>query len=145
MLEEKMEHDFLIENSQNPQQVAQFLEDQLYKYNSNKIDRHDGNFFSKVVKDENGTIIAGIAAWTWAFACEITLLWVSENLRNNGIGKKLLLAAEQQAIDKKCSIILIRSYNFQAPTFYEKNGYKIEHILNNFPNGYQYYTLIKTL
>ncbi len=140
-----MEQKYLIENAKDSQQVSQFLEDQLYKYNSNMIGRHDGNFFTKVVKEENGTIIAGIAAWTWAFACEITLLWVSENLRKNGIGKKLLLAAEQEALAKKCSIILIRSYSFQAPSFYEKNGYKIEHVLNNFPNGYKYYTLIKNL
>jgi ribosomal protein S18 acetylase RimI-like enzyme len=62
------------------------------------------------------------------------LLWVSENLRNNGIGKKLLLAAEQEAMVNMCKIILIRSYGFQAPTFYEKNGYKIEHVINNFPD-----------
>ncbi len=140
-----MEQKYLIENAKDSQQVSQFLEDQLYKYNSNMIGRYDGNFFTKVVKEENGTIIAGIAAWTWAFACEITLLWVSENLRKNGIGKKLLLAAEQEALAKKCNIILIRSYSFQAPSFYEKNGYKIEHVLNNFPNGYKYYTLIKNL
>ncbi len=140
-----MEQKYLIEHAQNPQQVAQFLEDQLYKYNSDKIDRHDGSFFSKVIKDKNGNIIAGISAWTWAFACEITLLWVDDNLRSNGIGKKLLFAAEQEAITRKCNIILLRTYSFQAPSFYKKNGYKIVHVLNDFPDGYKYYTMVKTI
>jgi GNAT superfamily N-acetyltransferase len=140
-----MEQKYLIENAKDSQQVTQFLGDQIYIYNSNKIGRHDGNIFAKVVKDKNGTIIAGISAWTWAFTCEISLLWVSENLRKNGIGKKLLLAAEQEAIAKKCSIIRISSYSFQSPSFYEKNGYKIEHVLNNFPAGYKDYILTKRL
>jgi ribosomal protein S18 acetylase RimI-like enzyme len=57
----------------------------------------------------------------------------------------LLEAAEVEAKSKGCLTILVRSYSFQAPQFYERHGYKIEHILNGFPEGYSYYILQKGL
>ena len=140
-----MKQEYRIEDGKDPENIIKLLDEKIYAYNSNKINRHDGELFSKIVLDKNGNIIAGIAGWTWAGACEITFLWVSEEQRNNGIGKKLLLAAEDEAKRKDCNIILLRSYSFQAPLFYEKNGYKVESIIENFPNGYRYYILEKVI
>ena len=41
--------------------------------------KYDGSLFAKTVNDEHGTLVAGIAGWTWAGICEITELWVDEN------------------------------------------------------------------
>lgn len=136
---------YRIETGQDPQHVIQLLENELYKFNSSKIDRHDGRLFSRVVRDQNGSIIAGIAGWTWAGACEITQLWVSQSARNEGVGKGLLEAAEEEATGAKCNTILVRTYSFQAPSFYEKYGYRIEQVVENFPSGHRYYTLTKRL
>jgi ribosomal protein S18 acetylase RimI-like enzyme len=76
---------------------------------------------------------------------EITLLWVKEEYRKNGLGKMLLKAAEDEIIKKGCTTILLRSYNFQAPLFYEKNGYETVYILDDFPNGYKHYNLVKRI
>ena len=140
-----MKEELRIEIEQEPQHAIQALEDKLYVYNSNTINRHDGRLFSKTIRDENGNLLAGVGGWTWASACEITLLWVREDMRSKGIGSKLLEAAEEEAIGNKCNTILARSYSFQAPYFYERNGYRVEHIIENFPNGYRYFSLIKTL
>ncbi len=140
-----MGKEYHIEIGTNSPQIVQILEDEIYKHNSRKINRSGGAFFSRVVKDDSGEIIAGIAGWTWAGACEITLLWVHENLRNRGIGKRLLEAAEEEARSKKCSAILVRSYSFQAPQFYERHGFHPEHIMDNFPQGFQYYILTKKI
>jgi hypothetical protein len=40
---------------------------------------------------------------------------------------------------------MIKSYSFQAPQFYEKHGYRTDHIQNNFPEGYDYYILTKKM
>jgi hypothetical protein len=63
----------------------------------------------------------------------------------NGIGKMLLEAAETEAKSKGCVSILVRSYSFQAPHFYERYGYEVQHIVNGFPNGYNYYILLKRI
>lgn len=126
-------------------QVIQFLEDKIYKHNSNSIDKYDGRLFSRIVRDQDNKIIGGIAGWTWARVCEITQLWVDEKVRQLGVGKMLLDAAEGEARSKACTTVLVKSYSFQAPQFYQKYGYKVEHILNGFPEGYKYYTLVKVI
>jgi len=40
---------------------------------------------------------------------------------------------------------MVRSFSFQAPHFYEKQGYRIEHVLDSFPKGYCYYILLKRI
>jgi GNAT superfamily N-acetyltransferase len=87
--------------------------------------------FSRIVRDENKDIIAGIAGWTWAGVCEATQLWV--NVRKNGIGKLLSEAAEVEAKSRGCRMILVKSYSFQAPHFYEGYGYKTEQYSKWFP------------
>jgi GNAT superfamily N-acetyltransferase len=134
---------YQIEIPSNTNEIIQLLDERLYEYNAKTIQKEDGRFFSFIIRGEMGEIIAGIAGWIWANASEITLLWVDEKYRRQGFGEKLLKVSEQEVINAGCTVILIRSYAFQAPSFYEKHGYKIEHVINDFPNGYAYYTLIK--
>jgi ribosomal protein S18 acetylase RimI-like enzyme len=134
-----------IESGVVSHQLIELLEDRIYEHNSSVTNKYDGHLFSRIVKNENKEIIAGIAGWTWAGICEITQLWVSENHRQNGIGRMLLEAAESEAKTKGCVSILVRSYSFQAPHFYEKYGYHAHYILNGFPEGYNYYILVKTI
>jgi len=134
-----------IEYGENPVEVIQFLEEKIYEFNSTRIDKHDGDYFTRIIRDGSNSIIAGIAGWTWAGICEITQLWVTESKRKNGMARILLEAAEGEAKSKQCFTIMVRSYSFQAPRFYEKNGYKIEHVLDSFPGGYKYYILTKKI
>ena len=137
------EFDYKVESVENQTEVIQFLDDMIYEFNSISIGKHDGKFFTKIIRNHSENIIAGVTGWTWAGISEITLLWVTEEYRRKGLGKKLLTAAEDEIIKRGCSTILLRSYSFQAPMFYEKNGYKIVYILEDFPNGYKHYNLIK--
>jgi N-acetylglutamate synthase-like GNAT family acetyltransferase len=140
-----MDKNYSIESGTEPYKIIELLEDKIYEHNTSKINKHDGCLFSRVAKNENKDIIAGIAGWTWAGVCEITQLWVDENVRKNEIGKMLLEAAEAEAKSKYCHTILVRSYSFQAPHFYEKYGFKIGYILNDFPEEHSYYILTKKL
>lgn len=140
-----MNKEYCIERGTDSQQVIQLLEDNIYEHNSTRIDKHDGVLFSRIVRDENNEIIAGIAGWTWANACEITQFWVHEKVRNNGIGGMLLEAAEAEAKGKGCRTILVGSYSFQAPHYYERHGYALQHAVDDFPEGHRYCILTKNL
>jgi ribosomal protein S18 acetylase RimI-like enzyme len=140
-----MNNGYLIIEDESTKEVIEFLEEKLYKNNSNLVGKNDGRLFSKIIKDENNSIIAGVSGWTWANACEISLLWVDDKYRKRGLGKKLLEEAEKDAIAHNCKIIILRSYIFQAPFFYKKHGYKIEYIIDDFPPGNKYYHLVKRL
>jgi ribosomal protein S18 acetylase RimI-like enzyme len=137
------EFKFKIESVENQVDVIQFLDDMIYEFNSSLISKNDGNLFAKIIRDDNSNIIGGISGWTWAMVSEITQFWVKEEYRNNGLGKMLLNAAEDEIIKKGCTTILLRSYSFQAPLFYEKNGYKTVYMLDDFPAGYKHCTLVK--
>jgi N-acetylglutamate synthase-like GNAT family acetyltransferase len=131
--------------STDSEKTIKFLEDRIYEYNSSVLKKDNGNLFSFVIRNEDGKIIGGIAGWTWANACEITQLWIDESMRKAGLGKSLLESAETEAKQKGCNIILIKSYEFQAPHFYEKHGYIEKCVLQNFPEQYNYFLFTKSI
>lgn len=136
---------YKIEAGEDPEQMIRFLEDRIYEHNSSAINTSDGELFSRIVRGEDKEIIAGVAGWAWGSACEITQLWVKENVRSSGIGKLLLESVEIEAKAKGCLIILVKSYSFQAPQFYKAHGYQIEHVQYGFPPGHNYYILTKRI
>lgn len=80
--------------------------------------------FSIFLKDDSGKIFGGIRAFFDTQSVYIDQMWVAENLRNQGFGKKLLDAAEQEAIKNGCIFSTVDTWDFQAEEFYLKNGYK---------------------
>jgi N-acetylglutamate synthase-like GNAT family acetyltransferase len=94
------EIELTIESVENQSEIIQFLDDMVYEYNSSTINKYEGMMFTKIIRDQNNNIIAGISGWTWAKVSEITLLWVKEGYRKNGLGKMLLKAAEDKIIKK---------------------------------------------
>ena len=140
-----MANQYRIDAGQDPYQVMSLLEDKLYAYNMQQVQQRDGQLFSRVINSEEELIIAGIAGWTWAGICEITQLWVDAAVRGQGLAKILLDAAEKEADSRGCHTILVRSFSFQAPRFYQKHGYITAHMIKDFPVGHVYYILIKKL
>ena len=72
----------------------------------------------------NGKVFGGIQAMFDSEAIYIEALWIEENLRKQGYGKKLLAAAEREAIENGCRFSLVDTWDFQAEEFYLKNGYE---------------------
>ena len=95
--------------------------------------------------DENNSIIAGILGGTYWGWLHIDILWVAEKYRMQGIGSKLLKAAEEEAKKRGCHSVHIDTMSWQAPEFYKKHGYKIISELENIPAGNKKFHLIKEL
>ena len=121
----------------------QFLEDRLYEFNAARTGQADGEQFAFFIRGDHQEIVAGISGWTWAQACEIRALWVHTSFRGRGYGRALLESAERQARARGVKVILISSYSFQAPAFYQKHGYELAWQLDDFPPGHQYCFLVK--
>lgn len=137
--------DLTIVKSENHADIYHFLDQKIYEHNSRSTGKSDGESISFVAHNGSGEIIAGITGWVWASVCEITYLWVDDAYRSKGVGKALLNMAENEAIQHNAHSILLRSYDFQAPDFYKKQGYGIVFVLENFPFGFDYYCLSKRL
>lgn len=75
------------------------------------------------VDDEDGRLVAGLRGWSWGTCAGISMVWVREDARAQGWGAHLLDAAEQVARERGCRQIVVSSFTFQAPHFYERCGY----------------------
>jgi GNAT superfamily N-acetyltransferase len=69
-------------------------------------------------------IVAGLVGETYGGWLFIRYLWVSDALRDKGIGRELMAAAEARAVERGCWGAWVDTYSFQAPGFYRKLGYE---------------------
>jgi len=93
----------------------------------------------------DGTLVAGLTGhmyWGWL---TIHLLWVDERLRGGGWGRRLMGAAEIDAIRRGCHYSTLSTFDFQARGFYEKLGYRVIGQLDDYPPGHAKYWLRKEL
>ncbi len=101
--------------------------------------------FAAFAKDENGKVLGGIRATAFWNYCILELLWLSNETRGLGLGKKLMDAAESFAKEKGFQYMRTETLSFQAKPFYEKRGYKVFGELPDYPKGHTTYCLVKEL
>ena len=122
-----------------------FVNSALAKFNEEKVGADNHELLNIVEYDENNSIIAGILGGTYWGWLHIDILWVAEKCRKQGIGSKLLKAAEEEARKRGCHSVHLDTMSWQAPDFYKKHGYKIISELENIPAGNKKFHLIKEL
>ena len=97
------------------------------------------------LEDEEGNLVAGMVAETFGNWLEIEYLYVSDDLRGHGIGSKILKMAERESKERGCKYSFVDTFNFQAPKFYGKHGYKEVFALKKYPYIGERYYYIKEL
>lgn len=124
-----------------------FLDEQINQFNvaTTGIRPEPDILLAIIVRDEAGAIVAGIWGWTWGGCCEVRTLWVHEKLRGQGYGRRLLRAAEDEALHRGCRQVVLDTHSFQAPAFYQKQGYEIIGQVEDYPLGHTKYYLRKRL
>lgn len=86
--------------------------------------------------------LAGVTGWSWL---HVDLLWIAEPYRGMGIGRALLRAAEREAITRGCLHAYLDTLDYQARPFYEREGYGVFGVQEDYPPGHERYFLRKTL
>jgi GNAT superfamily N-acetyltransferase len=124
---------------------VQYLEDRIYQFNSAVTGITDGQWLAIFVRDENGRIVAGVCGNTWGGSCELRQLWVAEAQRHGGLGTRLLLAAEREALRRGCRQIVLMTFSFQAPAFYARHGFEVVAAIEDHPRGHRNLLMRKQL
>jgi GNAT superfamily N-acetyltransferase len=124
---------------------VRFLEDRLYDYNVEQTGVDDGQWLAIFVRDDQQRIRAGVEGWTWCGSCYLRHVWVHQDWRGQGVGTKLLQATEQEAMKRGCHQLVLSSFSFQAPDFYQKLGFEVFAVLEEHPRGHRNYYLRKRL
>ena len=99
-------------------------------------------FFLHGPKDEIVGGLIGATYWDWFY---IDLLWVTEELRGQGYGPRLLAEAETEARQRGAKNAFLDTFSFQAPDFYRAQGYVVFGELPDFPAGHTRYYMQKQL
>ena len=121
-------------------QKAQEIGDLIRSYNRSKREAAESEPLNLYVEDDSGHVMAGVVAETFGNWLEIEYLFVKEDLRGQGIGSQLLQQAESEAKKKNCRFAFVNTYQFQAPSFYQKHGYKEVFTLKDYPyTGQRHY------
>ena len=136
--------ELVITTEPTPGQV-QYLEDRIYEFNSTATGITDGEWLAIFVRDGEDRIAAGICGNTWGGCLEIRQFWVEEARRKQGLGTRLLEAAEQEARRRGCRQILLMTFTFQAPAFYAKHGFEVVAVVDDDPRGHKNLLLRKRL
>ena len=74
-------------------------------------------------RDDNGDIVGGVTARTYWQYLDVKFLWVHERFRKEGLGSKLMAAAEEEARRRGCKNAFLDTFSFQARGFYVRLGY----------------------
>ena len=111
-----------IDNNPSKAEV-EWVDEQLVAFNKVQAGRYDFKPLNLIIRDDSGSIVAGLKAttgWDWLY---VDVLWVHEKHRRSGLGTQLLENAEREAAERGCIGSCLTSYSFQAPEFYQRLGY----------------------
>lgn len=120
-----------------------WLDGQLVAFNKDHAGRYDFKPLNLVIRDDSGSIVAGLKAmtgWDWLY---VDVLWVHEKRRRTGLGTQLLEKAEREAAERGCIGSCLTSYSFQAPEFYVRLGYSAFGQIDDYPVGCKMFFMSK--
>ena len=118
-----MDDDATVTVGEGDRDLAARLSGELHEFNTRATGVDDQRGLSVQVRDAAGELVAGLSGWTWGSCAGIELVWVREDQRPSGHGARLLAAVEEEARGRGCAQIVVSSFTFQAPGFYQRHGY----------------------
>ncbi|MBB6408495.1 GNAT family N-acetyltransferase [Mesorhizobium sangaii] len=125
-----------LETTANPSpEELTFLAERLTAFNDGDVGASERKALAVFVRDEDGTVVAGISgytAWGWLY---VQWLWVDERLRGQRMAGNMLDAAEQEAVARGCRNAWIDTFNPHAAKVYQRQGYQPFGTLADFPVG----------
>jgi GNAT superfamily N-acetyltransferase len=127
--------DVVIRDTATEAEVAE-LRDAIHEFNFVTTGYRDGRSLSCFLRGDDGVLVAGIDGFTWGGYARVEYLWVTEALRGQGLGTRLLDAAEEEARRRGCGTIVLDTHSFQAPDLYRARGYTEVGTTSDTPRGY---------
>lgn len=96
-------------------------------------------------RDGDGRVIGGLRGYVFLYWLHIDVLWVDESARAAGLGSALLDQAETEAKSLGAHSAKLDTFEWQAPAFYAKRGYREFGRIDNHTNGFYLVLMMKKL
>ena len=121
------------------------LDHEINAFNIAVTGYRDARYLSLAARADDGDLLAGLNGWTWGGCGYIEYLWVRDDQRGNGLGTRLLAAAEDEIRRRGCDRVALNTHSFQAPGFYARLGYTECGRTPGYPAGHDHIHLVKQL
>lgn len=126
--------------SNSTEEEKRYVLNALVKYNAQQVAYTQDKHFEElnfVAKNEKGEIIGGINSILGCWGTlHIDILWVDDECRLMGIGTQLMQKVQEVAKQKRCTLIHLDTFDFQAKDFYLKHGFEVFGTLEDCPPGH---------
>lgn len=116
-------HDIFIDETDNSE-INSVIKKGIIDYNSPFFGSNPSQPFTIYIKNLKSEVIAGLTGFYKGKYARVDLFWVQNELRHQGLGKKLILKLEEFIKTKGCCYIQLDTFDFQARPFYEKLGFE---------------------
>ncbi|MCZ4738781.1 GNAT family N-acetyltransferase, partial [Legionella pneumophila] len=101
------------------------------------------DFFACFIRDADNSIVGGCSGGTLYGGLHVDNLWVSESIRHQGWGTKLMQAALRYGNEKGCAFATVNTMDWEAIGFYKKLGFELEFERHGFQKNSIFYFLRK--
>jgi GNAT superfamily N-acetyltransferase len=97
----------------------------LDEFNVSKAGFNDRRPLAVLVRDpDTNQVVGGLVGRTSLGLLFVDTLHLPAELRGSGIGSEILRQAEDEARRRGCHTGVLYTINFQAPGFYQRNGWR---------------------
>lgn len=128
-----------------PAERARLISDPLIDFNESQAGERKVKNFALFAKDASGVLLGGLLGSTHWNHFFVSALFVHARFRKVGIGRELMKRAEAHALEHRCDAIFLDTFDFQAQGFYEKLGFGVFGVLENYPPGHKRFYMVKQI
>lgn len=100
------------------------IEAGLNRYNDEAVGFNENKPLAVIVRDEHGVVLGGMLGRTYLGLLFIDLVYLPPEIRGKGLGSQILKRVENEGRNRGCKAAVLYTITFQAPVFYEKNGWQ---------------------
>ena len=117
----------------------------LVTYTRSQIGRRKWKNLAITIRNDAGDIVGGVTGEAWADWLFVQLLWLDEAYRGQDLASRAMDALEDEARAFGAKHAYLDTFSFQARPFYEKRGYQVFGMLENYPDAHSRYWMTKSL
>ena len=120
------QRDFTLTVTDAPGAAAEaIIENSLHDFNRSKAGYVDSRTLAVLVRDpETSEVVGGLLGKTTLGLFFIDLVFLPDATRGKGVGTEMMRLAEQEALRRGCTAVVLFTIWFQAPEFYGRLGYR---------------------